>query len=298
VNVSTHGDTLAPRLPATLAVGPVHLVVSDLQRSVAFYNEVVGLTTRLREPGRASLGVGGSELLVLLEEPGARPSTNTAGLFHFALRVPTREALAAWLQHAAEDGVRLTGLSDHFVSEAIYLDDPDRHGIEIYWDRPRELWEGQVARRLTSTPLDTTDLMRELADHTSAYGQLPTGTDMGHIHLRVGSIPTATAFYGAVLGFDIMATMPEAAFLSVGGYHHHVGLNTWQSRGAKAAPVGFARIEHATINLPERGAVADAAARVEAAGHEVEEIEQGLRVCDPFGTALVLAVDPALERRS
>ncbi len=283
------------RLPATATIGPVHLIVSDLQRSVAFYTQSIGLETRAHVQRRASLGAGGTELIVLHEQPGARPSTTTAGLFHLALRVPTRPALATWLAHAANDNVPLTGLSDHFVSEAIYLDDPDSHGIEIYWDRPRDLWEGQVARRLITAPLDTADLLRELEGADVPSGGLPTGTDLGHIHLRVGSLPAAVAFYDGVLGFDTMASLPGAAFLSVGGYHHHVGLNTWQSSGASAAPTGYARLGHATILLPDDAALSAAIERVEVAGYEVERVERGIRVCDPFGTALVLSVDTALR---
>jgi catechol 2,3-dioxygenase len=281
-------NSLATQLPTMLTLGAVHLSVSDLARSTAFYQRSIGLTTLESLDGRAIMGVGETQLLVLVEEPGARRSVGTAGLFHFALRVPTRGGLARWLAHAARERVSLTGLSDHFVSEAIYLDDPDGHGIEIYWDRPRAHWESLVAERLTTIPLDTTSLMLELGGEGDYFGGMPDGTDLGHVHLRVGDVAGAVRFYEGVVGFDVMAAIPGAAFLAVGGYHHHLGVNTWQSQGATAAPAGYARLLHATLVLPDRPSVDAAAARVAAAGHGVEPHPDGILIRDPFGTALVL----------
>jgi catechol 2,3-dioxygenase len=278
----------ATQLPTTLTLGAVHLSVSDLDRSTDFYRRSIGLSTLESADGRAVLGVGETQLLVLVEEPGARPSRGTAGLFHFAVRVPTRASLAGWLAHAARERVPLTGLSDHFVSEAIYLDDPDGHGIEIYWDRPRAHWEDLVAERLTTIPLDTTSLMHEPAGDGAAFESMPDGTDLGHVHLRVGDVAEAVRFYEGVVGFDLMAAIPGAAFLAAGGYHHHLGVNSWQSQGATAAPAGYARLLHATLVLPDHPSVDAAAARVEAAGHGVEPHPDGILVRDPFGTALVL----------
>ena len=174
--------------------------------------------------------------------------------------MPERPALAAWLAHAGRERIPLQGLSDHFVSEAIYLGDPDGHGIEIYADRPRESWEGQV-ERLTTLPLDVDDLLGELDDpETAPFDGLPAGTTVGHVHLRVADVPQSIAFYRDTLGFDLMATYgDQAAFLAAGGYHHHVGANTWQSLGAPPAPEGTARLLQATVILPE-------AARDELAG--------------------------------
>ena len=153
--------------------------------------------------------------------------------------MPQRRALAAWLAHAGRDRIPLQGLSDHFVSEAIYLGDPDGHGIEIYADRPRETWEGQV-ERLTTLPLDVGDLLGELDEpETEPFDGLPAGTAVGHVHLRVARIPESIAFYRDTLGFDLMATYgDQAAFLAAGGYHHHVGANTWQSAGRAASSGG------------------------------------------------------------
>jgi catechol 2,3-dioxygenase len=188
--------------------------------------------------------------------------------------------------------VRLVGLSDHVVSEALYLSDPDLHGIEIYWDRPREIWEGQVFERLTTLPLDVGSLMAELPDPESEpFEQLPAGTVMGHVHLKVASIPDAVVFYRDVLGFDLMAQLGEqAAFLAAGGYHHHVGANTWESAGASPPPEGAAALRRATIVLPDDAERDRVLGRLEQAGHAAEETDDGPRVRDPSGNALVLAL--------
>src|SRR5436309_1028777 len=151
----TAGAPVVAAIPAATRMGAVHLTVADLDRSVGYYERALGLRAREREDGRVALGTGGEDLLVLHEQPGARSARSYCGLYHFALLLPERVDLARWLAHAARERVPLVGLSDHYVSEAIYLSDPDDHGIEIYWDRPREVWEGAVAERLTTLPLDT-----------------------------------------------------------------------------------------------------------------------------------------------
>ena len=278
-------------IPATTTMGAVHLTVADLERSLRYYRDSVGLDVRDRGAGRASLGTGDAELLVLVEEPGARPAPRHTGLFHFALLVPARADLARWLAHAARDGVPLAGMSDHYVSEAVYLGDPDGHGIEIYADRPREVWEGQVMARMTTEPLDVNGLLSELDDPATApFEGLAAGTVMGHVHLQVASTEDAVVFYRDVLGFDVMAEfVPSAAFFGAGGYHHHVGANTWRSRGATPAPPGSAALRHATIVLPAAADRDRVTARVADAGQEPETVEGGVRVRDPSGNALVLA---------
>jgi catechol 2,3-dioxygenase len=237
-------------------MGAVHLTVADLDRSLRYYGEAVGLRVREREDGTARLGAGGEDLLVLTEQAGARPADGYSGLFHFALLVPERAALADWLAHAVRDRVPLSGLSDHDVSEAIYLRDPDHHGIEIYADRPRELWEGKVAERMTTLPLDADDLLRLAGD--GPFAGLAEGTTMGHVHLSVADVEESVAFYGH-LGFDVMARYgAEAAFLATDGYHHHLGANTWQSRGAPYAPDDRARLTLVEIHgAPEERVVRD-----------------------------------------
>jgi catechol 2,3-dioxygenase len=286
-------------------VGAVHLTVSDLARSLDYYRNAVGLGVLEEGAGRASLGTNGRELLALVEEPGAPPGAGYTGLYHFALVVPERAQLAAWLAHAARDRVPLVGLSDHFVSEALYLSDPDGHGIEIYRDRPREVWEGRVGSTLTTLPLDVDDLLGVLDDPaTEPFDGLPAGTAMGHIHLKVASIPETIGFYRDILGLDLTAelkglgdrinpvgeTFSVAAFLSAGGYHHHVGANTWESAGAPPPPPGTAALRHATVLLPDDAARSQVVAAVESSGLPVEDQDGEPLVRDPSGNALVLGV--------
>jgi catechol 2,3-dioxygenase len=272
-------EPVRAELPAETRMGAVHLSVADLDRSLAYYEGQIGLHIHERGDGRATLGTGGEDLLVLTEEPGARPADGYSGLFHFALLVPERIDLARWLAHAARDRVALTGLSDHWVSEAIYLRDPDHHGIEIYADRPRELWEGEVGRRLTTEPLDVEDLLAVLDDPaTEPFDALAGGTVMGHVHLSVSEIPATNAFYRDRLGFAVMAELgDQATFLSAGGYHHHLGGNTWQSAGAAYAPEGHARLTQMTIVLPDAESLQETARRV-----------GGTEVRDPSGIPVVL----------
>jgi catechol 2,3-dioxygenase len=272
-------------------VGAVHLTVADLDRSLGYYGADIGLETLEAGPGRASLGSAGRELLVLVEEPGARPADGYTGLYHFALLVPARADLARWLAHAARDRVQLTGLSDHFVSEAIYLRDLDGHGIEVYADRPRETWDGLVGARMTTLPLDVDSLLGTLDDpETEPFEGIAPGTVMGHVHLRVASIDPTVEFYRDVLGFDLTAQLgSQAAFLSAGGYHHHLGGNTWESAGASPAPPGSATLRHATIVLPDTAERDRVAARAEEAGHELEQSDSGPIVRDPSGNPLLLA---------
>ena len=289
--IVTGMTTAAETLPTTTSMGAVYVTVADLDRSLAYYRETVGLAVLEEGSGAASLGAGDVELLGLVEEPGARPASRHTGLYHFALRVPERVDLARWLAHAARDRVALLGMSDHFVSEAIYLTDPDGHGIEIYHDRPRVAWEGLVASRMTTDPLDVADLMGEVDDPaTEPFDGLPAGTDMGHVHLQVADVAATIEFYRDVLGFDVMAELfGSAAFLAAGGYHHHVGANTWHSLGAPPPPAGTAALRHATIVLPDAGERDRVAARVEATGQEPESREDGVLVRDPSGIDLLLA---------
>ncbi|HEX5859896.1 MAG TPA: VOC family protein [Microbacterium sp.] len=280
-------------LPAGTRLGPVHLTISDLPRSLDYYSAVLGLRVHSRDDRGAALGVGDRELLVLVEERGAHPAAGSTGLYHFALLVPRRADLAAWLAHAARDRVALTGMSDHFVSEALYLTDPDGHGIEIYWDRPRDVWEGLVAARMTSLPLDVDSLLGELDDPRSVpFDGLAPGTTMGHVHLKVATIPDTVEFYRDALGFGVMAMLGQrAAFLGAGGYHHHVGANTWESAGASPAPPGTAALRHATMVLPDEAERDKLLERLEHRGHAADTDAADPVIRDPSGNALVLAVD-------
>ena len=264
-------------------MGLVELSVSELDRSLGYWQDAIGLRVLSRENGTAELGADVS-LLRFVEEPGARPADGFTGLYHVALLVPDRPSLGRFLAHAVREQIPLEGLSDHDVSEAIYLRDPDRHGIEVYADRPREQWEGKVYERLTTRPLDAASLLEEAGD--AGFDGLPDGTTMGHVHLRVRDVDETVGFYRDVLGMGLMAQLGSAAaFLSAGGYHHHIGANTWETRGAPPAPEGTARLHHLTVVLPD-AAERD---RLAAAVGGGEEREDGLLVRDPSGNSLLLA---------
>jgi catechol 2,3-dioxygenase len=286
------GAPASGEIAASTTLGPVHVTVSDLDRWIGFYRDAVGLELIGHNDGTASVGTGGRELVVGVEEPGARAGAGYTGLYHVALLLPHRTDLARWLAHAGRDRVPLTGLSDHFVSEAIYLTDPDGHGIEIYWDRPREHWEGQVGARMTTLPLDVGDLLGGIDDPgDDRYEGLPAGTIVGHVHLKVASIDETEAFYRDVLGFGLMASLgAQATFLAAGGYHHHIGANVWESRGAPPPPAGTAALRHATIVLPDAAERERVLARLRDGGHELEEGPAGPVAADPSGNRLVLAV--------
>ena len=280
-------------IPAATRMGAVHLTVADMERSLEYYRESIGLELLGQTPEGATLGVGEKRLLELVEVPGARPAPGRTGLFHFALLLPDRRSLALWVAHALRERVRLAGASDHFVSEAIYLSDPDSHGIEIYADRPRALWEGQVAARMGTDPLDLEGLLGELDDPATApFDGQPFGTTMGHVHLQVSQIPPTVAFYRDVAGFGLMAEYGgQAAFLAAGGYHHHVGANTWRSGGAGPPQPGAAALRRYEIVLPDEAGRDALVERLEAAGHEIEEHADGPLARDPSSNAFVLLVD-------
>src|SRR5579871_2521641 len=269
-------------------MGLVELSVSDVDRSVEYWQRAIGARVLEREDGTATLGTD-TPLLRFVEEPDARPADGFTGLYHVALLVPDRPSLARFLRHVADDRIPLEGLSDHAVSEAIYLRDPDRHGIEVYADRPREQWEGNVGRVLTTIPLDVDDL---LAAADGAFEGLPDGTTVGHVHLRVRDVDETVRFYHGILGMELIAQLgAAAAFLSAGGYHHPVGANTWESRGAPPAPAGTATLRHATVVVPDGAERDRLVAAVADAGGEPEQREDGVLVRDPSGNALLILAE-------
>jgi catechol 2,3-dioxygenase len=256
-------------------MGLVELSVSDLDRSLAYWQDAIGLRVLSRENGTAELGAD-TPLVRFVEEPGARSAHGFTGLFHVALLVPDRPSLGRFLAHTARERIPLTGLSDHRVSEAIYLRDPDYHGIEVYADRPREQWEGQVAQRMTTIPLDTDSLLADAGD--AEFDALPDGTTVGHVHLCVRDVDETIGFYRDRLGMGLTAHLgDQAAFLSAGGYHHHIGGNTWETRGAEPAPEGTARLLGFTIVLPDESEVERVAERI-----------GGVEIRDPSGNPLAL----------
>ncbi|WP_102127506.1 VOC family protein [Deinococcus planocerae] len=275
------------RLHPDLTLGAAELTVSDLARSVAFYEQVLGMGVLERQGGTARLGTATRPLLSLTELPGAGPaSRNAPGLYHFAVLLPTRVDLARWVRHAAETGLRV-GQGDHLVSEAFYLNDPDGHGIEVYRDRPRSEWRWNLDQvQMASDPIDLPGLLGEPGADEPFQG-LPDGTVMGHVHLRVTDLAATEAFYRGLLGFDVVARWPGALFISVGGYHHHFGLNTWQSEGGRPAPEGTARLLGVHVGLPSAADVDRLAGHLQAAGVPSTRGEGGLEVRDPSGNRLI-----------
>lgn len=285
-----------PPLPATLRLGPVHLTVSDIDGSIAFYENALGLQVRHRGNGTASLGAGGEDILVLTGEPGAALGGRHAGLYHFALLYPTREELARAVQRIASTRTRIEGASDHGVSEAIYLHDPDDNGIELYVDRPRDEWPApsQPGERvgMYTIGLDLKDLMATIAGEDPAEHAGP-GLQTGHLHLHVGDIDEGLAFYRDVLGFEVMVNLGSAAFVSAGGYHHHLGFNVWLGRDVKPNPPATAGLRHWTVVLDTPEQVGAVRARAEAAGVDINEHTGGFLVRDPWQTGVAFEPAPA-----
>jgi catechol 2,3-dioxygenase len=272
-------------------IGRVALVVADLDRSVHFYTHIIGLTLRERSHNMAHLGAGGDTLLVLEEQSGANPVQRATGLYHFALLLPTRRDLALALQHLLEVEAPITGYADHAVSEAIYLTDPDDHGIEIYRDRPRAEWVYPGGGlKLTVEPFDFQGVLGELAGSQVSWAGLPPGTMMGHIHLQVASIPASEDFYINLLGFDLITRYgSDASFLSANGYHHHFGMNTWAGAGLLPAPSEAARLLWYEIRLPDAATLEAIEARLSQSGYTSMREENDLLVTDPSGISIRLA---------
>jgi catechol 2,3-dioxygenase len=277
------------RLPPDLRLGAVRLQVADLARSQAYYEEVLGFRVADRDSRDAVLTAVDDDVpLVHLHEHRAAASAlhqPRLGLYHFAILLPDRSALGRFVAHLSEIGAR-AGASDHLVSEALYLRDPDRLGIEVYADRPRGSW--QVANReirMDTTALDLVSVVR--AAGGERWKGMPAGTRIGHVHLHVADLDAAAAFYHAALGLDkVVWSYPNALFLSAGGYHHHLGLNTWAGPDAPPARLDEARLMEWRIELPDVAAVAAAGVSLEAAGYPVSREPDGWRAADPWGTEL------------
>lgn len=274
-------------------IGAVTLTVADLGRSLIYYQEVIGLQLQRQEAGTAYLGVGGPDLLVLVEQAGARAVRGTSGLYHFAILTPSRVALARSLQRLAETNTRIGGFADHAVSEAIYLSDPDGNGIEIYRDRPRDEWpyrNGQL--QMTTDALDVDGLLAELEGKPWSWEGLHPDTTIGHIHLHVGNLDEAEAFYTQVLGFDLVTRYgPSAGFVSAGGYHHHIGFNTWAGVGVPPPPPDAAGLRWYEIRLPNTAGLDKVIARVQEAGLAVDERPDGFLVRDPAKNGILLTTN-------
>lgn len=270
------------RAPAATRLGRVRLQVADLERSLIWYERVLGLRVVDRSASSAALAPHGGvpALIELRERPGAAPARGRLGLFHVALLLPDRPALGTFLKHLVALGER-AGAGDHLVSEALYLTDPDGLGLEVYADRPRAQWRVQGGElQMDTLAIDAQGLVRAAGD--AVWDGMPAGTVVGHVHLHVGDLDAAERFYHQGLGLDRMVwSYPGARFLAAGGYHHHLGLNTWATGGP--AGTDEARLLDWTVVLPGAADVAAAAASLGAAGFPVAE--DG-RAVDPWGTVV------------
>jgi catechol 2,3-dioxygenase len=279
--------------PST-SLGPVALTVADLDAQAAFYHEAIGLREISRAGDAVDLGAPGSDapLVTLVGRADApRRPPRTTGLFHLAFLVPSRAELGRAVRRVAATGHPFTGASDHLVSEALYLDDPEGNGIEIYRDRAHEEWsyaDGQL--QMATLPLDL-DGVLESASAGGPGDGLDPATRIGHVHLQVASLPEAEAFYVDALGFEpTVRGYPGALFVSAGGYHHHLGLNTWAGQGAPAPPSGARGLRSFTIVLPDEAALEATLEAAAAAGLEPDGSDTGAVVTDPSGNRALLTV--------
>jgi catechol 2,3-dioxygenase len=277
----TTTETLSPALPATLRLGGVHLTVANLDRSVAWYQDSLGLRVHSSEPGAAALGDGVEPGVFLHEDPAARPAGRHAGLYHYALLYPSREELARAALRLAATRTPIQGASDHRTHEAIYLPDIDGNGIELAADRPREEWPEHLGYDRGPAPLDFDALLATIAGE-EPVARVGEGLRMGHVHLHVGDVERALAFYRDVLGFELKAHLGSAAFVSAGGYHHHVGVNVWQGRGVGPAPEHTVGLRAWTVQLPTDEDVAAVRARVA----DAADVPGGFVTRDPWGIAV------------
>lgn len=276
-----------PEVMSPPHIGRVALSVRDLDRSIRYYTEKIGLTLLEYVGDIASLGVRDRSLLHLHGQPGAAPVRRATGLYHFALLLPSRAALGDALHHYYQNDAAISGFADHAVSEAIYLTDPDGHGIEVYRDRPRTEWSypgGQL--KMVTEPFDFEGVLRA---RDGVWRGLPPDTIMGHVHLQVAEIAATEAFYVERLGLDrVLRFGPAATFLAANGYHHHIGANTWAGAGLAPAPEDAARLLWYEIRQPDNAALDDIGARLTAAGYPFERVTGELQLVDPSGIRLRL----------
>ncbi|MEO8505970.1 MAG: VOC family protein [Acidobacteriota bacterium] len=283
----------AHRLPDATRLGEVRLQIADLERSLEFYQRTLGMRVLRTEGSKVLLGAEGGDvpLIELHEQRGARPMPHRGrlGLFHYALLLPDRAALGRFVRHLGDIDAH-AGSADHLVSEALYLQDPDNLGIEVYADRPRSAWH-RVGRELmmATDPLDVAGLMRSAGD--ARWTGMPAGTRMGHVHLHVRDLAAGAEFYSEALGFDrTVWEYPGALFMSAGGYHHHLGTNTWAGQDATVPREGDARLLEWTIELPDDVAVDAVEASLKRGGYAVDRVSQGraLAARDPSGAQVRL----------
>ena len=290
-------------------IGPVRLQIASMERSITFYEGELGFVVLSRSPDPVVLGAEDGRPLVLLSEmPEAEArSTATTGLYHFAILLPERADLGRCFKNLLDRGVPLQGAADHLVSEAIYLPDPDGNGIELYADRPRNEWQFQNGGlQMATLPLDAEGLLRE-GKGTSNWSVFPAGTKMGHMHLQVSHLKPAEAFYEEVIGFDLMVRLePSAAFYSVNGYHHHLGINTWAGEGAPMPPANAVGLRYYLLTIPETEAFDNLTKRLSNADVVIENTagayfvrdpsHNGILICQEFNEDRVAFADEAAQR--
>ena len=280
----------ASRTP--LHIGAVGLKVRDRERVARFYKDVLGLAVLRTGTHSVDLGVGGVALVRLEEERGAKADDpREAGLYHTAFLMPTRPDLARWILHVARNKVPLTGASDHAVSEAFYLDDPEGNGVEVYSDRPAETWQwtGQDLR-ITTDPLDINDILREVPS-TADYPGAPGGLRIGHVHLRVGDVTRAEAFYRDVIGLDVTRRRHGASFMSSGRYHHHIAANVWHSAGANERDPQRAGLSWLAFAAADGASFDALRSRLTKTSIAATATAAGIETVDPWGTQLRIARD-------
>lgn len=274
-------------------VGKVHLKVTNLEQSLTFYQQVMGFQVLEKSAEKASLTADGATVLLTIEQPpGVSPKQpRTTGLYHFALLLPARSDLADMLYHLLQTAYPLQGASDHLVSEAIYLADPDGNGIEIYRDRPADSWNWKNGEVMMATEaLDAENLLAERGERI--WEGLPAATQMGHIHLHVAELEKTKAFYVDGLGFDIVNSQygSQVLFISTGFYHHHIGLNIWNGKGAPAPSENNAGLDYFSLMLSSDQKRKEVVANLEAIGAAVWQEEGNLMTKDPSGNRLKLEV--------
>lgn len=281
-------------------IGHVHHTVADLERELTFYKGVIGLTEHWRDGDSAGLGAGGPDLLRLTEDRNAKRYRSTTGMYHFAVLLPNRRELARVI-------ARLIGLrypnspTDHVMTKTTYLDDPEGNNIEIYTDTPEDGYMGMVGERFVAEradgkpstgrdPVDLEALFRMLKEGDALDAPMPPETSIGHVHLYAADLDESMRFYHEVLGMDNMGIGREfqMGMASAGGYHHHVGFNTWLGRGAPPAPEDALGLRYYTLVLPDEAELAAALGRVDAVGIETRKVAEGVEVRDPSGIAVVL----------
>lgn len=275
---------------APLRISRVRLLVRDLARVSGFYQSLFGLQVLSESAQQVTLGAQGTALLELRGDPALSANDpQQAGLFHTAFLLPTRTDLARWLAHAIALDIRLQGASNHLVSEALYLSDPEGNGIEVYADRPVAEWhDGSGKIRMATEPLDLQNLLASAGG--TEWDGFPEGGCIGHVHLQVGNTAEADRFYRDIIGLDIAATYPGASFYGSGGYHHQLAGNIWNARGAGVRPAGMAGLEALQIKLREPEALAQITTRAKTAGLQVREDADALTLHDPWGTAITLTL--------